>query len=75
MGMKKTRTCHKELCKTLMLRMMTVNKFEETAFWLFGQGLVHGTMHLGIGEEATGVGSTAALKERDYVLEIGRAHV
>ena len=37
MGMKKARTCHKELCKTLMLRMMTVNKFEETAFWLFWQ--------------------------------------
>ena len=74
MGMKKTRTCHKELCKTLMLRMMTVNKFEETAFWLFGQGLVHGTMHLGIGEEATGVGSTAALKERDYVLATHRGH-
>ena len=31
----------KDFCRTLMLRMMVVNKFEETAFWLFGQGLVH----------------------------------
>lgn len=27
---------NRDLCRTLMLRMMTVNKFEETAFWLFG---------------------------------------
>ena len=64
----------KELCRELMLRMMLVNKFEETAFWLFGQGLVHGTMHLGIGEEATGVGTGAALKKDDYMLATHRGH-
>ena len=64
----------KELCKNLMLRMMVVNKFEEKAFWLFGQGFVHGTMHLGIGEEATGVGTTAALKKEDYMLATHRGH-
>ena len=64
----------KELCRQLMLRMMLVNKFEETAFWLFGQGLVHGTMHLGIGEEATGVGTGAALKKDDYMLATHRGH-
>ncbi len=64
----------KELCRTLMLRMMVVNRFEETAFWLFGQGLVHGTMHLGIGEEATGVGTTAALTKEDYMLATHRGH-
>ena len=64
----------KELCRQLMLRMMLVNKFEETAFWLFGQGLVHGTMHLGIGEEATGVGTGAALTKEDYMLATHRGH-
>lgn len=64
----------KELCRELMLRMMLVNKFEETAFWLFGQGLVHGTMHLGIGEEATGVGTGAALTKEDYMLATHRGH-
>ncbi len=54
--------------------MMTVNKFEEQAFWLFGQGLVHGTMHLSIGEEATGVGTTAALTKEDYMLATHRGH-
>jgi len=63
-----------EFSRTLMRKMMVVNKFEETAFWLFGQGLVHGTMHLGIGEEATGVGTTAALKKNDYMLATHRGH-
>ena len=64
----------KSLSRTLMLRMMIVHQFEETAFWLFGQGLVHGTMHLGIGEEATGIGTTAALKKDDYLLATHRGH-
>ena len=64
----------KQFLEDLMVRMMTVNKFEEVAFWLFGQGLVHGTMHLSIGEEATGVGTTAALKKDDYMLATHRGH-
>ena len=64
----------KAFLRELMVRMMTVNKFEEVAFWLFGQGLVHGTMHLSIGEEATGVGTTAALKKDDYLLATHRGH-
>ena len=67
-------TPEREFCRELMLRMMVVNKFEEVAFWLFGQGLVHGTMHLSIGEEATGVGTTAALKKDDYMLATHRGH-
>ena len=73
-GEKKAIWQDKSLSRTLMLRMMIVHQFEETAFWLFGQGLVHGTMHLGIGEEATGVGTTAALKKDDYLLATHRGH-
>ena len=65
---------NKEFLKELMVRMMTVNKFEEVAFWLFGEGLVHGTMHLSIGEEATGVGTTAAMTKDDYMLATHRGH-
>ncbi|MCI8567007.1 MAG: thiamine pyrophosphate-dependent dehydrogenase E1 component subunit alpha [Lachnospiraceae bacterium] len=65
---------NKEFLRELMVRMMTVNKFEEVAFWLFGQGLVHGTMHLSIGEEATGIGTTAALTKDDYMLATHRGH-
>ena len=59
---------NKEFLQGLMERMMLVHTFEERAFWLFGQGLVHGTMHLSIGEEATGVGTSAALTKDDYML-------
>ncbi len=58
----------------LMTRMMTVNKFEDEVYWLFGQGLVHGTMHLSVGEEATAIGTTAALTEEDYMLATHRGH-
>ena len=54
--------------------LMVVRKFEEKVFELFGKGMVHGTTHLGIGEEATGVGSTFALKPQDYMLATHRGH-
>lgn len=65
---------NKEFLQELMERMMLVHTFEERAFWLFGQGLVHGTMHLSIGEEATGVGTSAALTKDDYMLATHRGH-
>lgn len=64
----------KDLCRRLMLQMLLVNRFEEAAFRLFGQGLIHGTMHLCIGEEATGVGTGAALEKEDYLLATHRGH-
>ena len=64
----------REFLRELMVRMMTVNRFEERIHELFGQGLVHGTMHLCIGEEATGVGTGAALKKDDYMLATHRGH-
>lgn len=60
--------------KELMVKMMTVRKFEEKLQWLFAQGLIYGTMHPGIGEEATGVGTTAALRKEDYMLATHRGH-
>lgn len=69
-----TKRYDKDFLKTLMVRMMTVRKFEEKLQWLFAQGLVYGTMHLGVGEEATGVGTTAALRTEDYMLATHRGH-
>jgi len=57
-----------------MEKMLLGRKFEEKVQWLFSQGLVHGTTHLGIGEEATAVGSVLALKEQDYVFGTHRGH-
>ncbi len=64
----------RDFLRSLMVKMMTVRKFEEKLQWLFAQGLIYGTMHPGIGEEATGIGTTAALKKDDYMLATHRGH-
>ncbi|MDR1578825.1 MAG: thiamine pyrophosphate-dependent dehydrogenase E1 component subunit alpha [Synergistaceae bacterium] len=64
----------RQFMERVMEYMMLVNKFEEQVFALFAQGKVHGTTHLGIGEEGTGVGSVFALEERDYIFATHRGH-
>jgi len=64
----------KELLTTLMERMMLSRKFEEKIIWLFAQGLVHGTMHPGVGEEGADVAACLALKRDDYMLATHRGH-
>jgi pyruvate dehydrogenase E1 component alpha subunit len=64
----------KPFLEKIMERLMLVRKFEEEVFSLFGQGKVHGTTHLGVGEEATGVGSVFALEPQDYILATHRGH-
>ena len=54
--------------------MMIARKFEEQVQILFSQGLVHGTTHLGIGEEATAVGTCFAMHKDDYMLATHRGH-
>lgn len=70
----KTPEYDRSFLRELMVKMMTVRKFEEKLQWLFAQGLIYGTMHPGIGEEATGVGTTAALAKEDYLLATHRGH-
>ena len=65
----------KDFLMMLLERMYLGRKFEEKVQWLFSQGLVHGTTHLGIGEEATAVGTVTALKPQDYVFGTHRGHV
>ena len=38
------------------------------------RGLIHGTMHLSIGQEASAVGSTMALRKTDYITSTHRGH-
>ncbi len=64
----------KELLEKMLEYMYLVRFFEEKIFWLFAQGLVHGTMHLSVGEEATGIGTTFALKNDDYAYVSHRGH-
>ncbi len=54
--------------------MHLIRAFEEKAEDLFSRGLVHGTMHLSIGQEAVAVGAAAAMQEGDYLLNHHRGH-
>jgi TPP-dependent pyruvate/acetoin dehydrogenase alpha subunit len=58
----------------LLGQMYTIRAFEETAEELYSRGKVHGTMHLSIGEEASAVGSIAALRPDDFILSTHRGH-
>jgi pyruvate dehydrogenase E1 component alpha subunit len=58
----------------MLEKMMTARKFEEKVFELYSKGLLHGTIHLGIGEEAAGVGTAMAMAPDDYILVTHRGH-
>jgi pyruvate dehydrogenase E1 component alpha subunit len=60
--------------KELLRQMYTIRAFEQKAEDLYAQGKVHGTMHLSIGEEASAVGSIAALRPDDLILSTHRGH-
>lgn len=60
---------------TAALRTMwTIRRFEEAVDDLFARGLMHGTMHLSIGQEAVPVGACLALKDGDYITSTHRGH-
>jgi acetoin:2,6-dichlorophenolindophenol oxidoreductase subunit alpha len=55
-------------------QMLRIRRFEETVYQSFMHNLVHGTTHLGIGQEAIAVGFAAALRPDDYTLATYRGH-
>lgn len=54
--------------------MLTIRSFEEAVDGLFARGLMHGTMHLSIGQEASATGVCAALEPTDYITSTHRGH-
>lgn len=58
----------------MLQKMCEVRLFEEKAENLYARGLVHGTMHLSIGQEASSVGSIAALRADDLIIHHHRGH-
>jgi pyruvate dehydrogenase E1 component alpha subunit len=54
--------------------MMLIRRFEERAGEMYAKAKVGGFLHLAIGEEATIVGSTRALRDRDYLISTYRSH-
>ncbi|MEZ4584277.1 MAG: thiamine pyrophosphate-dependent dehydrogenase E1 component subunit alpha [Caldilineaceae bacterium] len=60
--------------EAMLHQMLLIRAFEETAEELYFQGMIHGTMHLSIGQEGSAVGSIAALRRDDYILSTHRGH-
>jgi pyruvate dehydrogenase E1 component alpha subunit len=58
----------------LFSRMCFLRRFEERVDSLYRQGLVHGPVHLGLGQEAVAAGAAAALSPGDYSLGTYRGH-
>ena len=64
----------REKLSWMLQKMCEIRYFEEKAEDLYIRGQVHGTMHLSIGQEASSVGSIAALKPEDLIIHHHRGH-
>jgi len=65
----------KQLMLQMYREMLFGRLFEEHVQQLFDKGLIPGSAHLGIGEEATQVGAVRALAPQDYICPNHREHV
>lgn len=63
-----------EILKDSLRRMHLIRRFEESAEEAYMRGLIHGTMHLSIGQEASAVGVCVALRDEDYITSTHRGH-
>ena len=68
------RTYTAEQLRAALKKMMLIRKFEEGAEDSYTRGLIHGTMHLSIGQEASAVGSCMALTDEDKITSTHRGH-
>jgi pyruvate dehydrogenase E1 component alpha subunit len=56
------------------MKMLHTRAFEEKVAYFFSRGMVHGTTHLYVGEEATAVGAIANLRADDWITSTHRGH-
>ncbi|TKV55958.1 thiamine pyrophosphate-dependent dehydrogenase E1 component subunit alpha [Nakamurella flava] len=54
--------------------MWRIRLFEEAVDELFARGLMHGTMHLSIGQEASATGVCLAMRDDDHLTSTHRGH-
>ncbi len=54
--------------------MLLTRKFEEQVAYFFSMGVIHGTTHLYVGEEAVASGVCGALAEEDQLTSTHRGH-
>jgi pyruvate dehydrogenase E1 component alpha subunit len=60
--------------RELLETMALIRRFEEEAGRQYQRAKIGGFLHLGIGEEATIVGTASVMEERDYLISTYRTH-
>jgi pyruvate dehydrogenase E1 component alpha subunit len=68
------RTYTPEQLREVLHKMHLIRKFEEGAEDSYTRGLIHGTMHLSIGQEASAMGICMPLKGDDQITSTHRGH-
>ncbi|TBL81670.1 thiamine pyrophosphate-dependent dehydrogenase E1 component subunit alpha [Paenibacillus thalictri] len=58
----------------LYRQMWVIRYFDEKVDEFFAKGLIHGTTHLCVGQEATAAGACAVLEDRDKITSTHRGH-
>jgi pyruvate dehydrogenase E1 component alpha subunit len=61
-------------CRLVLEKMSLIRRFEERAGEMYAKAKIGGFLHLCIGEEATVVGATQALRDTDYLMSTYREH-
>jgi len=64
----------KEKLTEMYRRMLEIRHFEEKVYFLFVQGILPGTVHLYIGQEAVAVGVCSNLRNEDFITSTHRPH-
>lgn len=64
----------RQLAWDLLEKMILCRLFEESIREYSSRGMIHGTMHLGIGEEAASAGTCLALRREDAIFATHRGH-
>lgn len=62
------------IARAALATMWKIRRFEEAVEDLYGRGLMHGTMHLSIGQEAVPTAACLALRTDDYITSTHRGH-
>ncbi|GLC87159.1 pyruvate dehydrogenase (acetyl-transferring) E1 component subunit alpha [Lysinibacillus piscis] len=63
-----------EKLKDLYKEMWLIRYFDEKVDQFFAKGLIHGTTHLCVGQEASAAGSIAVLESKDKIISTHRGH-
>lgn len=64
----------KQKLEEMYEKMLLTRYFEEKVAYFFSMGMVHGTTHLYVGEEATATGVCCALEPEDMIASTHRGH-